>query len=168
MTNNDALKSIRYLLNASELLLINILDLTDYPVSFDEMNAFLKNENDPDYEPCGQEVMAHFLNGLVIFKRGKDLSNPIPPIEIPVTNNVILKKLRIAFELRDTDILALIEKAGLKISPTELSAFFRKSDHRNFRECGDQYLRAVLKYLSSIPKKSPPSSHLIHPKPTSS
>jgi len=157
VTNNDALKSIRYLLNASEILLVNITDLADYTVPLEEMSAYLKSEDDPGHEPCRHEVMAHFLNGLVIFKRGKDPSRSLPPIEIPVTNNVVLKKIRIAFELKDTDILALIEKAGLKITPSELSAFFRKSDHRNFRECGDQYLRAVLKYLPTLPKKALPS-----------
>ena len=65
-------------------------------------------------------------------------------------NNIVLKKIRVAFQLKDTDLIILIEKSGLlKISKTELSAFFRKPDHRNYRECGDQYLRNVLKGLSS-------------------
>jgi uncharacterized protein YehS (DUF1456 family) len=65
-----------------------------------------------------------------------------------VTNNVILKRLRVAFELKESDIVALIEKSGLRVSKGELGAFFRRSDHRNYRDCGDQFLRNLLKGLS--------------------
>ena len=122
--------------------------LADYEVSKDEIGAYLKREEEEGYEECGHEVMAHFLNGLVTFKRGKDDSRPPQPLEIPVTNNTVLKKLRVAFELKDSDIINLIEKSGLKVSKTELSAFFRRADHRNYRDCGDQFLRNLLKGLT--------------------
>jgi uncharacterized protein YehS (DUF1456 family) len=73
----------------------------------------------------------------------------LPPIVVPITNNIVLKKLRVAFELKDTDILSLIQKSGLTLTKTELSAFFRQPDHRNYRECQDQYLRNLLKALNS-------------------
>jgi uncharacterized protein YehS (DUF1456 family) len=66
-----------------------------------------------------------------------------------VTNNVVLKKLRVAFELKDSDIISLIEQSGLRVSKGELGAFFRRPDHRNYRECGDQFLRTLLKGLST-------------------
>jgi uncharacterized protein YehS (DUF1456 family) len=148
MTNNDVLRSVRYLLNVSDAALIDILRLADCEVSKPDIIAFLKTEDEEGYRPCGDTVMAHFLNGLVTHKRGKDPSRPPQPIEVPVTNNVVLKKLRVAFELKDSDIIALIEKSGLRVSKTELSAFFRRPDHRNYRECGDQFLRNLLKSLS--------------------
>ncbi len=92
--------------------------------------------------------MSHFLNGLVIFARGKDDSRPPAPLDIPVTNNVILKKLRVAFELREEDMLSLIGVTGLQIGKSELSAFLRSKDHRNYRECGDQVLRNLFKGLT--------------------
>ena len=58
--------------------------------------------------------MAHFLNGLVIYKRGKDEGRPPQPVEVPVTNNTVLKKIRVAFELKDDDIIALLQKNGLR------------------------------------------------------
>ena len=76
-------------------------------------------------------------------------SRPPQRIEVPVTNNVVLKKVRVAFELKDDDIVALIEKSGLKVSKGELSAFCRRPDHRNYRDCGDQFLRNLLKGLGS-------------------
>ncbi len=148
MTNNDVLRGIRYLLNVTDRKLIEILELSDYTATLPEMQAYLLRDDEPGYQPCGHELMAHFLNGLVTFKRGRDDRHPVQPIEIPVTNNVVLKKLRVAFQLKDTDLLKFIEKAGLKATKSELSAFFRARDHRNYRECGDQYLRAVLKGLT--------------------
>ena len=94
--------------------------------------------------------MAHFLDGLILYKRGKDEDKPLPPIEIPITNNLVMKKLRVAFELKDHELIAAIEKSGvLKISKAELTSFFRNRDHRNYRECGDQYLRNLLKGLTA-------------------
>jgi uncharacterized protein YehS (DUF1456 family) len=148
VTHNDTLRSIRYLLNVSEATLIDIIRLAGREVSRTDIVAFLKKEEEEGYRECGDDVMAHFLNGLVIHKRGKDASRPPQPIEVPVTNNVVLKKLRVAFELKDSDIIALIEKGGLKVSKGELGAFCRRPDHRNYRECGDQFLRNLLKGLT--------------------
>ena len=61
-----------------------------------------------------------------------------------MTNNDVLKKLRIALKLKDTDILETLKLSGFEISKTELNAFFRKPDHRNYKECGDQVLRRFL------------------------
>jgi len=64
-----------------------------------------------------------------------------------MTNNDILKKLRIALELKDTDIIDILKLAGFEISRTEVSALFRKPDHRNYKVCGDQILRNFLNGL---------------------
>ncbi len=64
-----------------------------------------------------------------------------------MTNNTILKKLRIALELKDTDILEILQLADFEVSKSELSALFRKEDHKNYKECGDQLLRRFLNGL---------------------
>lgn len=148
MTHNDVLRSLRYLMNIGEGALADIARLAGGDVSKADMAAFLKGEDDPGYRPCGDQVMAYFLNGLVIHKRGKDPTRPPQPLELPVTNNTVLKKLRVAFQLKDSDISSLIEKSGLRVSTTELTAFFRRPDHRNYRECGDQFLRNLLKAMT--------------------
>ena len=61
-----------------------------------------------------------------------------------MTNNDILKKLRVALQLRNDQIQEIIGLGGLEISLTELGAFFRTEDHRNYRPCGDQVLRNFL------------------------
>ncbi len=64
-----------------------------------------------------------------------------------MTNNDILKKLRVALKLKDDDIVKILALVDFKISTTELGAFFRKEDHPNYKECGDQLLRNFLNGL---------------------
>ena len=148
MTHNDVLRSIRYLLNVSDATLGEIIRLGGGEVTQADVVALLKKEDEEGYRECGHDLMARFLNGLVIYKRGKDESRPPQPVELRVTNNVVLKKLRVAFELEDGDIVTLIERSGLRVTKGELGAFFRRPDHRNYRDCGDQFLRNLLKGLS--------------------
>ena len=61
-----------------------------------------------------------------------------------MNNNEILKKLRIAFSMKDTDVKKTLELSDMFLSQTEINAFFRKSSQRNYVACGDQVLRRFL------------------------
>ena len=149
MTHNDVLRSLRYLLNVSDAQMVDIFRLGNREVSRADVVAFLKTDEDAGYQACSDAALAQFLNGMVTYKRGKDESRPPQNVEVPVTNNTVLKKVRVAFELDDRDVIALLQKTGLRVSKAELGAFFRRPDHRNYRDCGDQILRNFLKGLSS-------------------
>ncbi|KJD35024.1 hypothetical protein PW52_12690 [Tamlana sedimentorum] len=76
-----------------------------------------------------------------------------------MTNNDILKKLRVALKLRDDDIVNILALVDFRISKSELGAFFRREDHPKYMECGDQILRNFLNGLvihlrGPMPKKS--------------
>ena len=64
-----------------------------------------------------------------------------------LTNNDILKKLRVALKLRDSDIIKICDLVDFKVSKGELGALFRHSDHDKYMECGDQILRNFLNGL---------------------
>jgi len=64
-----------------------------------------------------------------------------------LTNNDILKKLRVALMLRDDQIVEILKLVDFRISKSELGAFFRAEDHENYMECGDQVLRNFLNAL---------------------
>jgi uncharacterized protein YehS (DUF1456 family) len=64
-----------------------------------------------------------------------------------VTNNDVFKKLRVALSYRDTDIIEILKLVDFEMSRGELSAIFRKEDHPNYKECGDQLLRNFLNGL---------------------
>ncbi|RRU99021.1 DUF1456 family protein [Stutzerimonas xanthomarina] len=148
MLNNDVLRSLRYTLKASDAQMAEIAALGGCTVDDAEVRAWLSREDEDGYQECADEAMARFLDGLIYFKRGKDESRPAPPLELPVSNNQILKKLRVAFELRDEDLQAILHAADLQLSKSELGALFRKPGHSNYRACGDQLLRNFLKGLS--------------------
>ncbi len=108
----------------------------------------LRKDDEPGFAECSDELLAHFLDGLVTFKRGKDDSRPAQPIELPISNNLVLKKLRVAFELKEDDMHAIMHSVDCPVSKPEMSALFRKAGHSNYRSCGDQFLRNFLKGLA--------------------
>jgi uncharacterized protein YehS (DUF1456 family) len=61
-----------------------------------------------------------------------------------MSNNDILKKLRVALKLKNDDIQKILLLANFNVSISELNAFFRNEDHPNYKECGDQILRNFL------------------------
>jgi uncharacterized protein YehS (DUF1456 family) len=150
MINNDVLRSIRYMLDLSDGKVVEIIHLADadFPIEKTDVQAFLKKEDEDGYAECSNLVLARFLDGLVIHYRGRNDSLPPRPPEKRVTNNVVLKKLRVAFELKDADMHQIFEAAGFPISKPEMTALFRQPDHKNFRLCGDQLLRNFLKGLT--------------------
>lgn len=150
MINNDVLRSIRYMLDLSDIKVVEITKLADadFPIEKTDVQAFLKKEDEEGYVECSNRVLAHFLDGLVFHYRGKAESQPQRPIEKRVTNNVVLKKLRVAFQLKDVDMHQAFEDAGFPISKPEMTALFRQPEHKNFRLCGDQALRNFLKGLT--------------------
>ena len=64
-----------------------------------------------------------------------------------LTNNDILKKLRVALKMRDDDIVKVLSLVDFKISKSELGAFFRSGDHPKYMDCQDQILRNFLNGL---------------------
>ena len=149
MISNDILISLRYILRVNDAKLVEIIESAGCSIVHDDIIAYLKHEDEPGFIRCPDRVLAYFLDGMIIHKRGKDETRPQQEIELPISNNLVLKKIRVAFKLKDTDMITLIEKPGvIKITKSELGAFLRNRDHRNYRQCGDQYLRNLLKALA--------------------
>ncbi|AEE20783.1 uncharacterized protein DUF1456 [Dokdonia sp. Hel_I_63] len=71
-----------------------------------------------------------------------------------LTNNDIFKKLRVALQLRDDEIIEICKLVEFQVSKSELGAIFRNPDHPKFMECGDQFLRNFLNGLV-IHKRGP-------------
>lgn len=148
MINNDVLRSLRHSLKINDQKIVEIIALASGVTTAKEIHQILLEEEHPDYLICDDKLMAYFLDGLIYFKRGKDESRPPLPFELPITNNIILKKLRVAFELKEEDILEILKSTNHELGRSELSALMRKKDHPNYRACGDQILRYFLKGLS--------------------
>ena len=150
MTNNDVLRAVRYMLDLSDAKLAQIVELGDPALILarEEVQALLKKEDEAGAAPCTDRELVAFLDGLVTSLRGRDDSRPSRPPETRIDNNIVLKKLRVAFKLQDSDMHQILESAGMPVSRPEMSALFRQPAHKNFRPCGDQLLRHFLKGLT--------------------
>lgn len=150
MINNDVLRSVRYMLDLSDMKVVEIIKLADQEIDQSEIVSFLKKEDEEGFVECDDETMLSFLDGLITYRRGKMETRPDQnkKPESRLTNNTMLKKLRVAFELKEEDMHAVLELAGFGVSKPELSALFRVKGHKNYRACGDQLLRNFLKGLT--------------------
>ncbi len=149
MLNNDVLRRIRYTFDFSDSEMIGIFGEADFEVTRSEISDWLKRDDDPAYIECSDTKLAIFLNGLINKRRGRK-DGPLPEPEKRLNNNIIFRKLRIALDMKAEDILDILESVDLKLSKHELSYFFRKNDHKHYRECLDQILR---KFLQGVQTK---------------
>ncbi len=146
MTNNDILRRVRYAFDFNDSKMMALFTLADYPVTREQISAWLKKDDDPALVEFRDREMALFLNGFIVDKRGKK-EGPQPEPEQRTNNNIIFRKLRIALNLKDDDILKILALDERHMSKHELSAFFRKPGHNHYRACMDQILRNFLKGL---------------------
>ena len=143
MTNNDILRRIRYIFGFDDSKMIAIFGLADHQVTRGQISDWLKKDDDPACRKCSDTQLAIFLNGLINDKRGKK-EGPQPEPEKRLNNNIIFMKLKIALNLKADDVLKILDLADFRMSKHELSAFFRKPDHKHYRACKDQILRNFL------------------------
>lgn len=148
MDNNEVLRSLHRLLEADAERMAAIAALAGAAQDPAAVEAMLRRADDPWRQPCEDAFLARFLDGLVLHRRGADDSRPPRPIEIPVTNNTVLKKLRVAFDLRDEHMHEIFASADIALSKGELNALFRKPDNKHFRPCSDELLEAFLEGLA--------------------
>ncbi len=146
MTNNDALRRIRYIFDFDDSKMMDIFALADYQVTRGQISDWLKKDEDPAFKECDDTQLAIFLNGLIMDRRGKK-EGPLPKPEQRLNNNIVFRKLKIALDMQADEILEILGKADMQISKHELSAFFRSTDHKHYRDCKDQILRNFLNGL---------------------
>ena len=140
MNNNDILKRLRYTLDLNDTQMVELYQSAPTPITRVEVSDWLKKEEDEDFKELSNLMLDVFLNGLIAFKRGKKEGVEMIASE-HLSNNDILKKIKIALNLKSTDIIAILALKDRKISETELSAFLRNENHNHFRPFQDQYLR---------------------------
>jgi uncharacterized protein YehS (DUF1456 family) len=143
MDNNDILRRLRYILNLSDDAMMDIYAKGGERVSRAEISDWLKKEEDEAFDVVIDENLATFLNGVIVNYRGK-IDGQTPPAETALDNNIILRKLKIAFNFKAEEIVYLLKMGGQNVSTTELSAFFRNPSHNKYKELNDQYLRNFL------------------------
>lgn len=146
MDNNDVLRRIRYIFDLSDSKMMEAFSSTGFHVTRAQISDWLKKDDDPALKKCDDKQLAIFLNGFINTMRGKkEGEQPVP--ESRLSNNIIFRKLKIALNMKEDDVLEVLERADFRLSRHELSAFFRKTDHKHYRPCKDQVLRNFLQGL---------------------
>lgn len=158
MTNNDVLRRVRYALRINDNAMLKVFSLGGLEVTLEELTALLSKPEMEGFKNCNNRTLDAFLTGLIVYKRG--VQKPAPGKElkpvVPLTNsaknvnNHILKKLKIALNFKSDDMLDAFKTGGVVMSESELSAIFRKPDHKNFREAGDKYVRVFIKGITEL------------------
>ncbi len=152
ITQNDIIRRLRFIFDFNDSKMIELFALGGQTVTRAEISNWLKKDADPEFVKITDNQLAIFLNGLIVNNRGKKDGVELVAEE-RLNNNTIFRKLRIALNLKDEEILAILELAGMKISKHELSAFFRNPNQPQYRPCNDQILRNFLYGLQIKNKK---------------
>ena len=146
MNNNDILRRLRYTFDISDNRMIDLFASGGKEVTRTEISDWMKPEEHEEFQKLVDINLAAFLNGFVNEKRGKKEGEQPKP-EKSLNNNIILRKLKIALNYKDEDILDVLDLIKFRLSKSELSAFFRKPDHQHYRPLNDQILRNFLQGL---------------------
>ena len=148
MINNDVLKRIRYILALNEVKLKEIFAAAESPVTSEQLESWLEKDGAVNYKKIEDTELAIFLNGLINYKRGKK-EGAQPEPEKRINNNIILKKLKIALDLKNEELMEILSASDSVLSPHELTALFRKKAHRHYRACKDTVLINILNGLKA-------------------
>lgn len=166
MINNDLLIRLRYALDIKNTDVVEMFRLGGMEFTKEEVLKILSKPTvDEDGEmvltpteefmPCDYEMLEAFLNGLIIFKRGKQEQKTSQvqatmqtPSKKDTPNNLFIKKVKVALSLTTEDMIEIFYDAGLNVSKGEIGAILRKADHRNYKECGDNFTRNFIKGLT--------------------
>ncbi len=148
MNNNDILRRLRYTFDYSDSEMMDIFAKAGDTVYRAVISDWLKKEEDEAFVEIKDVELATFLNGFIILHRGKR-DGPQPVAERHLSNNQILRKVKIALQLKDTDMVDIMKLAGTTVSRHEISAFFRKEEQNQYRPCLDQFLRNFFQGLQA-------------------
>ena len=150
MPLNDILFKITKALSLTHTQIIEAYKLADFEMREERLSSILKRRQDKAYEEATFEELGVFLDGLVLLKRGAS-DKPSDDNEVlELTNNLILKKIRVAMELKEADLVILFALAEVTLTKRQIGSLFRKEGSKNFKACSDELLMAFLEGLDEF------------------
>lgn len=146
LTLNEILYKIKKSIDLTNSDIIKAYELENFSMSEERLESLLVRRNDDNFQEATFEEIGIFLDGLVTLKRGPSKQKASNEA-VELTNNLILKKLRIALELKDPQIEIIFALADVELTKQQLSSLFRKESHKNFKVCSDELLHSFLNGL---------------------
>ncbi len=151
MNHNELMRNLRRAMAVNEHGLADIYALSGDSMDPDALKNRLKQSNEAGFVECEEVTAARMLEALIIHRRGArggegEKAEPPKP-QLPLSNNHVLKKLRIAYDLKDEDMHRIFHSAGQELGKQQLKSLFRKEGNKNYLPCSDKLLRLFLKGL---------------------
>ena len=150
MQINDILFKLTTALSLSREEVIKAYALANYEMSEERLGNILKRRQDKGYEEATYEELGVFLDGLVLLKRGPSDKVASADEAVALTNNLILKKVRVAMELKEPELVILFALAEVELTKRQIGSLFRKEGGKNFKACSDELLMAFLEGLDEF------------------
>ena len=150
MQINDILFKLKTALSIDNESMIKAYALAEYEMKEERLNNILKRRQDKGYEDATYEELGVFLDGLVLLKRGPSDKVVNDDEVVALTNNLILKKVRVAMELKEPELVILFALAEVSLTKRQIGSLFRKEGGKNFKECSDELLMAFLEGLDEF------------------
>ena len=148
MTNNDTLDRLRATLKLTDAEVLECFTLAGRTLTSEAQAGLGTQVQGEAQTPLTDALLADFLDGLIIARRGPSPSSSgSRDAVVELTNNMILKKLRIALNLYAEDMLELFHLGGKTLADGELTVLFRKPTHKHYKACDDELLSAFLEGL---------------------
>ena len=150
MQTNDILYKIKKALSLTNDEMLEAYRLADFAMVEERLVKILKRRQDKNFEEATYEELGVFLDGLVFLKRGVSNKPNGEDEVVELTNNLILKKIRVAMELKEADLLILFALAEVNLTKRQIGSLFRKEGSKNFKACSDELLMAFLEGLDEF------------------
>ncbi|NOR55936.1 MAG: DUF1456 family protein [Sulfurovum sp.] len=150
ISTNEILYRIQKALNLTQKEMLQCFTLAEYAMEEKHLEALLTRRQEKSFELCSYEELGVFLDGLVTFKRGPSPKKDSDAEALELTNNLILKKLRIALAFKEAETEIVFGLAEVELSKQQLSSLFRKESHKNFKPCSDALLMSFLEGLDEF------------------
>jgi uncharacterized protein YehS (DUF1456 family) len=150
MKINDILYKIKKALSLENTQLIEAYKLAEYEMKEERLEAILKRRLDKGYEEATYEELGIFLDGLVLLKRGPSNKVADKNEAVALSNNLILKKIRVAMNLKEPELVILFALAEVELTKRQIGSLFRKEGGKNFKACSDELLEAFLEGLDEF------------------
>ena len=150
MQINDILFKIKTALSLSSSEIIEAYSLVDFTMSEERVGNILKRHQDKGYEEATYEELGLFLDGLVVLKRGENSKKVGSDEVVELTNNLMLKKLRVAMNLKESELVIIFALAEVTLTKRQIGSLFRKEGGKNFKACSDELLMAFIEGLDEF------------------
>jgi len=149
INTNEVMYKLQQALSLSLEEIIEAYKLEEYDMDLSHLQRLLTRRQEKDFMLCSYEELGVFLDGLIALKRGKTPKKASSQ-EVELSTNLILKKLRIALELKEAETEIIFGLGEVEFTKQQLASLFRKEGHKNFKPCSQELLMAFIEGLEEF------------------